>query len=287
VSFTLNISVHVFIVHWNRPEEALATTQRFLDQKLPLRISIVDNASRIELYERLRQQLTPEVQLVRLKENRGWGGGLNVLLQSWLSNQDGDVCVVSAHDALPEGDCIRQLLDAMHHHSEFGIVCPEYGKPELPSFTPIRGPRLLPIQPRPPGLVEPVVFSHGTLMVLRRACLADIGLFDERYFAYGDETEIGLRARRKGWQVAIVWGAIVTNPGSWTPGPLIGYLWARSSLLMARTYGGWWHALVRASLMMVQTLKFTLLPSSWKTMSSPRARTLAVWHFLLGRFGPP
>ena len=28
-------------------------------------------------------------------------------------------------------------------------------------------------------------------MILRRECLTEIGLFDERYFAYGDEHELG------------------------------------------------------------------------------------------------
>ena len=37
-------------------------------------------------------------------------------------------------------------------------------------------------------------------MLFRRECLEDVGLFDERYFAYGDEMEIGLRAARHGWK---------------------------------------------------------------------------------------
>src|SRR5205807_910387 len=53
---------------------------------------------------------------------------------------------------------------------------------------------------------------HGTLMVAARACLTDVGLFDERYFAYCEEADLGERARRAGWEVGVVWDALVANP---------------------------------------------------------------------------
>ena len=58
---------------------------------------------------------------------------------------------------------------------------------------------------------EDAAYPHGTLMVLRRACLEDIGVFDERYFAYSEEADLALRASRAGWAVGIVWGAVVRN----------------------------------------------------------------------------
>jgi GT2 family glycosyltransferase len=280
-------AVNVFIVHWNRPEECLATIRAFFQQDLPVKISVVDNASRREAFEFLRERIPANVELVRLAENRGWGGGLNVLLKSWLEGNDGAYCFVSAHDALPAPGCLSQLLAAMNADPRLGIASPEYGKPELPMFTPVRGAWLAPVPIRQAGTVELVPFPHGTLMMLRRECLAEIRLFDERYFAYGDETEIGLRARRHNWNVAIVWGSIVTNPGSWTPSPMLGYLWARSSLLMARTYGGWASALIRAVLMLIRNAMLGLNPRNWRTLSSPAARTLAVRDFLLSRFGCP
>ena len=46
---------------------------------------------------------------------------------------------------------------------------------------------------------QPVDYPHGTLLVARRALLEEVGLFDERYFAYCEEADLGLRARRAGW----------------------------------------------------------------------------------------
>ncbi|MBC8096447.1 MAG: glycosyltransferase [Akkermansiaceae bacterium] len=279
--------VNVFIVHWNRPEECLKTIEAFLDQGVPMKISIVDNASQEERFQFLKERIPSGIELLRLAENRGWGGGVNVLLKSWLAAQGSSFCFVTAHDALPVAGCLRQLLEAMKANPRLGIVCPEYGKPELPTFSPIHGARLVPIPSRTNGTVELVAFAHGTLMLFRRECLEQIGLFDERYFAYGDETEIGLRARKHRWDVAVAWGAVVINPGSWTPTPLLGYLWARSSLLMARTYGGWSSVIIRASLMLARNVVLSFSPASRRTLSSPTARLLAIRDFLLNRFGSP
>ena len=43
----------------------------------------------------------------------------------------------------------------------------------------------------------------------RKKMLDEIGGFDEDFFAYGDDAELGLRARIAGWRV------LYTHPGPW------------------------------------------------------------------------
>ena len=281
-------SIPVFIVHWNRPQECLRAVQSFLAQDIAVRLVVVDNASEPDLLEILAARLPPGVDLVRLPENRGWGGGLNILLTKWLETNDDQFCFVSAHDALPQAKCLSMLLDSMQGDSnQIGIACAEYGVAHLARFSPLLGPRLVYIAPRPSGTIETVPFPHGTLMLLRRRCIQEVGLFDERYFAYGDEMEIGLRARRHGWKVAVVWGAVVVNPGSWTPNRTLSYLATRNSLLMASTYGSRLSAALRVALMVPNTLRLMLSPAARGSAFSPAARAAAVRDFFLGHFGPP
>ena len=279
----------MFIVHWNRPGECLSTVECFLKQEIPLSISIVDNASNLDQFQILRDRLPPNVELVKSNENRGWGGGLNVLLRRWLETKTGDYCFVSAHDALPQERCLSMLLESMQNDQRIGIACPEYGVAQLPQFSPVGGPRLVPITPRPHGTVETIPFPHGTLILLRRQCLEEIGLFDERYFAYGDEYDLGLRAGRYGWKVAIAWGAVVVNPINGTPSPVLSYLSARSTLLLASTYGSWGHAAVRSLLMLLNTFRILLVqpPAAKQIAFSPTARLLAIRDYLMGRYGSP
>jgi N-acetylglucosaminyl-diphospho-decaprenol L-rhamnosyltransferase len=282
-----NLPVPAFIVHWNRPRECVRAIASFLGQGLPIRLSVLDNASEPDLLKVLVDGLPRDVELVRLQQNRGFGGGLNVLLARWLEAKDGHYCFVSGHDALPRTNCLRMLLDGMQEDANIGIACAEYGVAHLPKFSPVLGPSLPHVPPRATGTVEPVVFPHDTLMLVRRQCLEEVGLFDERYFAYLDGVEIGLRARLRGWKVVVVWGARVVNPGTGTPSRTLSYLATRNSLLMASTYGGRLSAALRVALMVPNTFRLMLSPSARGSYFSLAARVAAVRDFFLGHYGPP
>ena len=83
-------------------------------------------------------------------------------------------------------------------------------------------------------------------MLVRRECLQEIGIFDQRYFAYGDEHELGARAVREGWKVVMVWGAVVVNPVTSTENAWRSYLFARNSLFLVHDYFGGAAATLRA-----------------------------------------
>jgi GT2 family glycosyltransferase len=63
-----------------------------------------------------------------------------------------------------------------------------------------------------------VFFPSGAAALYRREMIDEIGLFDEHHFAYGDDTEIGIRARLAGWTCVFVPGAIVYHKYSVTTG---------------------------------------------------------------------
>src|SRR5262249_28185602 len=49
---------------------------------------------------------------------------------------------------------------------------------------------------------EDALFPSGAACLFRRKALEQIGFFDEDFFLYGDDTELGLRARLAGWECA-------------------------------------------------------------------------------------
>lgn len=176
----------------------------------------------------------------------------------------------------------------MESDKNIGILCPEYGKQttDLPKFSPILGPRLINnILPRPSGTIEYVDFAHATLLVFRRECLNKIGVFDERYFAYGDEYDISIRAKKMGWKVGILWGAIIINPITASSKPIINYLLARNTLLLAKVHGGFISSLCRVILMLCR-LPLTL----WNRRSEKSiviAKFLGIKDFIFSRYGRP
>jgi N-acetylglucosaminyl-diphospho-decaprenol L-rhamnosyltransferase len=277
----------LFVVHWNQPAECIGTVEALRAQGVAVDVTVIDNDSSREAWEILRARLGTGVELIRLDNNRGWGGALNVALKDWLARHANQYCLISAHDAAPAAGCLRLLIEAAESDPRIGIACPQYPDPFIGRFSRMRG--IVPecVSTQPSGVAQAVDAAHGTLMLCRRECLRQIGLFDERYFAYGDEHELGMRARRNGWKVVMVWGAIVTNPGTSTDSPLRSYLFARNSLLLVRDYAGRWSAVLRAFLIFVNTLRLKLGSPGETFAFCARARFQALRDYFAGRWGKP
>ena len=75
--------------------------------------------------------------------------------------------------------------------------------------------------------------------------LRDVGLFDERYFAYCEEADLALRAAAAGWEVGLVRGAIIRNPDLGSRSAAVDYLQLRNTLLLVREHYGRYNAAIR------------------------------------------
>lgn len=79
-------------------------------------------------------------------------------------------------------------------------------------------------------------FPSGSAALYRRAMLDEIGLFDETFFLYCEDTDLGLRARWAGWECLYVPGAAVEHRYSHTAGgasPMKAYYVERNRLYTA------------------------------------------------------
>ena len=129
-------------------------------------------------------------------------------------------------------------------------------------YTPRVDPYLGPI-PAPATLhqgFEDADYAHGTLLAAHRDCLAAVGLFDERYFAYCEEADLGIRARAAGWRVGVVRGVAVANPEMGPAAAWIDYLQLRNTLLLLREHHGRRYFVARFGVAVVQILGGLMRP---------------------------
>src|SRR5690606_32943828 len=56
-----------------------------------------------------------------------------------------------------------------------------------------------------------VLFPDAAAALYRREMLDQVGLFDERFFAYGEDADLGLRGRLAGWRAVYAPGARVLH----------------------------------------------------------------------------
>ena len=287
MSFSEMSEVNLFVVHWNQPSTCLRTVSAFSAKGIPLRITVIDNDSTSDAFTQLQAELPPAVSLVRLDDNKGWGGALNVILRRWLREEGNPYCFISAHDAMPERDCLRFILAVAEADPRIGIACPQYPDPFVARLSRWRGVYPEQVIPLSNGMPQEVDVPHGTLMLVRRECLDEIGLFDQRYFAYGDEHDLGARAVRHGWKVVQVWGSVVTNPATWTGSSWRSYLFARNSLFLVETYFGRAAATLRAGLILANTVRLLAFHQQDGFAFSARARWKAVRDYFSGCTGRP
>ena len=244
-----------------------------------MRILVVDNGSE-------PVPVVEGAEVIATGANLGFGPGANVGLRRWLDDPDaGEWALVLPHDALPEPGCVERLVGAAAGRSRAGLASAEFGDAEVPVVDPYFGGITMRAE-RGDGW-QSVDYPHGTMMLLRRACLEEIGLFDESYFAYCEEADLGVRARRAGWEVGMVWGAVVRNPHQSEPSASVDYLMLRNSLFLVRRHFGRYKAFIRFCMAVGTALWLAVRPSRRTPWYSFAARRMALRDFLRGRLGPP
>lgn len=83
---------------------------------------------------------------------------------------------------------------------------------------------------------QEVLLPSGSAALYRREMLDEIGLFDESFFLYCEDTDLGLRARWAGWECLYVPQAVVEHRYSHSAGkasPLKAYYVERNRLYLA------------------------------------------------------
>ena len=282
--------VTAVIVHRNRAHACVGTGRALLGQGVD-RLVVVDNGSPAAALVTVRAGL-PDAKVLELGYNAGFGPGANAGLRHWLEEDPalaGEWVLVCPHDARPDPGCVSTLLGATSTRPRAGLASAEYGDDDVRLARPVVdryfGGILGPTDRRPGW--EDADHPHGTLLLAGRACLDDIGLFDERYFAYCEEADLGLRATAAGWGVGIVWGAVVRNPSMSSESGVPEYLMLRNSLHLVRRNFGRYPAFIRFAMALWSTASGAARPSRRTPFWHLPGRLFALRDFLLGRGGPP
>lgn len=271
----------VVVIHRNRVDRLAATIAAFAAQTVPVRIVLVDSGSTDESHAAAVALLPAGSDVVRMERNGGFGPSANAGWRHFLTGAEGEWVGLSPHDALPAPDAVERILEAVEGRPRAGLACGDFGDGTTPVVDPYFGGIQVPA-----GTDEgwdPAGYPHGTLLFARRAFLEDVGLFDERYFAYCEEADLGVRAHAAGWEVGLVRGARVHNPDMSNAAPAVDYLMVRNTLLLVREHSGRYKAFIRFVIACAQVVT----ERHRNPYHDRRARLLALRDFLRRRTGPP
>lgn len=297
------MKVSIVILNWNRKKETIECLKSLRELRIKnyeLGIIVVDNGSTDGSVEAIRKGATgTTVELIINKENLGFAGGNNVGIKHAL--KDGaDFVMILNNDTLIDKNLIVSFIEAVDKHKDAGIFSPkiyfargfEFHKNKylekdlgkviwyvggIIDWSNVLGSNrgVDEVDKGQYNKIEETDFATGACMFIKREVLEKVGLFDEAYFMYLEDTDLSVRVKKNEWKVlyvpdAVLWHKVAQSSGIGSG--LNDYYITRNRLLFGMQYAP-------------LGAKFALLRESIKFLFSGRKwQKRGVLDFYLGRF---
>ena len=205
--------VAIVLVNWNATEDTIECL-RSLSRVEYSRffVVVVDNGSKQDPTAEITATAR-DVSVLRLGRNCGFAGGNNVGMAHALQ-RGADYVLCLNNDTLVAPDFVDLLVDAVEPETSIGMATPAIYRHSQPTELVALGcdidlcasPPAWQIVPRerPRTDAHEVPFGEGCALMLRRVVVEKTGGFDEHFFAYAEDADLCLRARRFGWRCVVV-----------------------------------------------------------------------------------
>ncbi len=238
------MDVSIVIVNWNTRallHDCLASVFDGLGA-VTAEVLVVDNASEDGSADMVRREF-PQAVLMETGQNLGFAGGNNVALR----RARGRYVLLLNTDTLVHGTVLPEAIRWLDAHPQVGVMGPRVLNTDgsvQPSCSAFPSLRNLAMQTF--GLTRiarldryrmtgwdrmserRVEVISGAAMFVRRAAMARVGLLDEAFFFYGEETDWCYRFAQDGWQLVFAPIPEITHFG----GGAVGKLNHRRDVLM-------------------------------------------------------
>jgi GT2 family glycosyltransferase len=222
--------VSVIVLNWNGREYLGECLKSLRGQTFPdFEVIVVDNGSTDGSIEYMESQFPRFARILRNAENRGFSGGNN----QGIKAARGQYIALLNNDAQADQDWLQELVKAAQADPRAGMLASKIYLQDRPRIIDNvghlifrdglnRGRGRLEEDRGQFNEKEEVLFPSGCAALYRREVLEEIGLFDEDFFAYGDDTDIGLKGRLAGWKClyipqAVVYHRYSQSSGSYSP----------------------------------------------------------------------
>ncbi|MDH4321355.1 MAG: glycosyltransferase family 2 protein [Desulfobulbaceae bacterium] len=213
------MDLSIVIVNWNTRDllrnclTSIADTVTGLDYE----VFVVDNASADDSVAMVREQF-PSVIVIANDTNRGFAAANNLAFR----RMQGRYALLLNSDTVLTDGAISTLFGFMEENSEVGMCCGQLLNEDgsrqnsianFPSVWPLLCNEtllrlLLPAKFPSKRQVysEPVEVDSciGACMLVRKAAMDVVGLLDERFFFYFEETDWAYRFKKAGWRICLV-----------------------------------------------------------------------------------
>lgn len=218
--------VHAIVVSWNGAHLLPDCLRALRTQSPRPHVVVVDNGSTDGTREVVAQ--FPEVELLEMGENLGYGRANNQAMRRALDAGAEFVALVN-NDVEVEPGWLSALLAAAREHPRAGMLTGtllfrDSGRVnstglEIDALGRARDRDFDVAFEKLATQDGPVAGVSGGAALLRASMLREVGLFDPAYFAYYEDVDLSLRAKRASWDCWYVRAAMARHRFGATVGP--------------------------------------------------------------------
>lgn len=192
------------------------------------KIFIVDNETSSQS-ENYLKEAAPEAELILNEKNAGFAKGNNDAMRKALE-QNFEYFVLLNLDTIVDKDWLAELVEAAESGSDFGLIQSRMmlwqknkssGQIETKRINSLgnvlnylgfgycRGYKEL-WQNQISQPIE-IDYASGAAVLIKKEVLKKIGMFDEEFFMYHEDADLGWRARLAGWKVVLAPKSVVCH----------------------------------------------------------------------------
>lgn len=217
--------VSVIVVNHNRADLLADCLRSIVAQTYrAFEVLVVDNGSSDQSETEVKAIGDSRIRWLPLKENRGFAGGCN----AGLRQAQGEFVALLNNDAAAERTWLAELVSAMTLDSSTGMCASKilfHGETVIDKVGHLiyldgqnRGRATGEQDTGQYDKMEETLFPDGCAGLYRRDLMEQVGGFDEDFFAYGDDADLGIRIRLLGRTCQYVPEAVVHHHHSSTLG---------------------------------------------------------------------
>ena len=262
------ITVAIIIINYNGKKDTLECLSSIgvhlhNSERLRFEIALLDNHSTEPISEDDLPNMGCRIHYFRSEYNSGFAGGNNMAIELIKQRVKSiDYYFLLNNDTVLVDNSLVRLVESTvsSDYAITGLVNYYYSNPEecWQAGTLVRPHRLSGKSVMPTGtdcLFSEVDSVPGSSLLIRSRVADEIGLLDERYFAYYEELDWCLRAKENGYKVAFLNGTrLLHKVGKSSPSQTKHYLRTRNTLLLYSLHYDRWLFIAKLRILL-RTLK--------------------------------
>jgi GT2 family glycosyltransferase len=210
----VHLQVQIIILNWNGYSDTSELLDSLKQINTPeIKIIVVDNNSFGNDVELLENNYKDFTRVLKSDSNLGFAGGNNFGIQKALESNPDYILLIN-NDTIVEPNFLSVLLNKFNADEKIGIVAPQinyYNEPKKiwsagGKVSRIRGSGFAVSNKMENEISQTdrfVDFVSGCCMLIKKEVFQNVGLFDENYFLYLEDTDLCYRVNKAVYKIVV------------------------------------------------------------------------------------